>query len=80
MGYKEERLLLVLIYSLQQFKNFKISNSTAELHSRQTADRNNTAAIFNIMRLLLFKDCSMEKLSCFRRKTVLSAGSVRVML
>lgn len=61
----EESLLLVLIYSLQQNKIFN-SKSTAERYSGQTADRNNTAAIFTIMRLLLlFKDCSMEKLSCF---------------
>lgn len=61
----EESLYLVLIYTLQQNKIFN-SKSTAECYSGQTADRNNTAAIFTTMRLLLlFKDCSMEKLSCF---------------
>lgn len=61
MKDKKESLFLVLMYSLQQN-----SSSTVQPHSGQTADRNNTAAIFNVMRLLLlFKDCSMEKLSCF---------------
>lgn len=65
MKDKEESLFLVLMYSLQQNKILN-SSSTVQPHSGQTADRNNSAAIFNVMRLLLlFKDCSMEKLSCF---------------